>query len=210
MNKIDRLLDAVEHPEHFTDDELNEILSNNESEEYYDLMCDIRSSFLGNESVDVNAEWAAFVKANSEPRHKFVLFLRRHAAAVIIVAVVSLVSVGAAVGIGSHVKPGGSEMHSGQAAADTVDHILSGSEVSTEDTDSTAETVLFKNEPLEKIIADIAKYYNVDMRFENEDSKRLRLFFCWDKNMNLQEVVEQLNGFEQFKVTLRDNILTID
>ena len=65
MNKIDRLLDAVEHPEHFTDDELNEILSNNESEEYYDLMCDIRSSFLGNESVDVNAEWAAFVKANS-------------------------------------------------------------------------------------------------------------------------------------------------
>ena len=43
MNKIDRLLDAVEHPEHFTDDELNEILSNNESEEYYDLMCDIRS-----------------------------------------------------------------------------------------------------------------------------------------------------------------------
>ena len=71
------------------------------------------------------------------------------------------------------------------------------------------ETILFKGESLETILADIAKYYGASVKFNQDAAESLQLYFEWNQALPLNEVVEQLNNFEQINITLTDKALTV-
>ncbi|MFA4087158.1 MAG: DUF4974 domain-containing protein, partial [Paramuribaculum intestinale] len=70
--------------------------------------------------------------------------------------------------------------------------------------------VMFENEPLEKIMKEVAGAYGVDVRFDNREAALLHLYYKFDPSLPLTEIVEQLNTFEQINIKHNGNILTID
>lgn len=80
MDKFESLLNAIEHPENYTPDELERMASDPETSEIYRALCAARSSaFSGNmlEEDDVEKEWEnsprPFQKdlRNGNSRHTF-------------------------------------------------------------------------------------------------------------------------------------------
>lgn len=126
-DNTDGLLEAIEHPERFSDDELAALLNDPDMRKLYDLMSKTSDAIAETPAYDLDKEWDAFVGKYypSEPMlpslsdndnnrfdllpnnktnklsKKFILtFFNRHAAAVIALGIVaSLAVVAATVGI---------------------------------------------------------------------------------------------------------------
>ena len=53
------------------------------------------------------------------------------------------------------------------------------------------------------------KAIQIDKKFYNKDAASLHLYYKFDPSLQLNEVVEQLNTFEQINIKKNDNTLTI-
>ena len=60
-DNTDRLLEAIEHPERFSDDELAALLKEPEMRELYDLMSKTSDAVAETPVYDLDKEWDAFV-----------------------------------------------------------------------------------------------------------------------------------------------------
>ena len=70
--------------------------------------------------------------------------------------------------------------------------------------------VMFENEPLEKIMNEVAKTYRVEVKFKDENVASLHLYYKLDPSLTLNDVIEQLNTFEQINIRRNGNTLIID
>ena len=70
--------------------------------------------------------------------------------------------------------------------------------------------VMFEDESLEKIVREIAEAYGVEVRFDNIDAASLHLYYKFNPLLPLDEIVEQLNTFEQINIARQDNLLIVD
>ena len=52
--KIERLLDMIEHPEHYTEEEMQKILADKETREYYDLIIKADDAYTKRHDIDVD------------------------------------------------------------------------------------------------------------------------------------------------------------
>lgn len=216
MDKIDKLLDAIEHPDRYSDSEIREMLQDPEVEEVFDMLDKTKSSLQPIATPDIDAEWKAFESAhrhlNAKSRFRIFNFISRNIAASIAIGMVSLVAVAAVVGVSvnymlkhnedavSEGAPASNEM---VAVTDTVSEIK---EIQT----LTQDTIVFDNDSLETIINRIAEYYDCKATFSSETSKSLRLYFRWNQAQPLDEVIESLNNFERIHITAKDKTITID
>lgn len=60
-----------------------------------------------------------------------------------------------------------------------------------------AEPVLFEDDSLGNILNSIAKNYNVGVRYDTDNAEDLRLYYRFDPSLPLEDILEQLNTFEQ-------------
>ena len=75
MDKYDRLLDAIEHPGKYSDEELKEMLSDPELRRAYRLMAATRSFMAEKPEPDVDSEWQRFSARHLQPRRPLVVRL---------------------------------------------------------------------------------------------------------------------------------------
>lgn len=215
-DNTDRLLEAIEHPERFSDDELAALLKEPEMRELYDLMSKTSDAVAETPVYDLDKEWDAFVDKHYESTSKsFILkFFNRHAAAVIALGIVaSLAVVAATVGIRYASKH--SEPTPAEATAIASPEIIKTEVVKVADSSASAENkvvevVTFKDESFESLINVICEYYGANSTFVNPSVKNLYLYYKWDQSLPLAEVVDELNNFEQINISLTDNMLTIE
>ena len=80
----------------------------------------------------------------------------------------------------------------------------------TGDNSTELKTVVYENLELVTILNDIAKFYQVETVYKQEDTKHLRLYFTWDKQLKLDEVIEMFNKFERFHITREDQKLIVE
>lgn len=216
MDKIDKLLDAIEHPDRYSDSEIREMLQDPEVKEVFDMLDKTKSSLQPIATPDVDAEWKAFENAhrhlNAKSRFRIFNFVSRNIAASIAIGMVSLAAVAAVVGISvnhalkhsedavSESAPASNEI---VAVTDTVSEIK-------EIQALTQDTVVFDNESLETIINRITEYYDCKVTFSSETPKSLRLHFRWNQAQPVDEVIESLNNFEQIHLSVKDKTITID
>ena len=69
---------------------------------------------------------------------------------------------------------------------------------------------MFEDESLESIMKEITGAYGIEVRFTNKEVASLHLYYKLDPSLPLNEVIEQLNTFEQIDIRQNGNILTID
>lgn len=217
MDKIDRLLDAIEHPDLYSGNDIEALLADPEVIEVYSLLDKTRSTLTPIPTPDIDAEWDTFKKSHPARRqrsafHTLNLFTRNIAASIAI-GIASLAAVAAVVGVSvNYVLNRKAETPSAEMVAVARENVVPADTiVVAEDTPATApETILFDNEPLETIANRIAGYYGYDAEFSTEAPKTLRLYFRWNQAHTINEVIESLNNFEHIHISVKDNTLIID
>ncbi|MDE6522271.1 MAG: DUF4974 domain-containing protein [Muribaculaceae bacterium] len=217
MDKIDRFLDAIEYPERYTQSEIDAMLQDPDIKEVFDLLDKTKSSLQTLHTPDIDAEWRRFEKNHptSKVTHRFWLagIMSRNIAATIAIAIVSFSAVAAIVSIGIN------QFNQRQEASCPTDVKTEYAEVIAKPdsvksveaiNDKIPEIIVFDNEPLKTIVDKIARYYGCKVEFSNESSESLRLYFRWDQENTIEEVVERLNNFEQIHIVIKDKTIKID
>lgn len=67
----------------------------------------------------------------------------------------------------------------------------------------------FENVTFEKMISEIASYYDLQVKFENNEDKTLRLYYEWNSHSSIENIVKELNQFENINIELQQNELIV-
>lgn len=67
----------------------------------------------------------------------------------------------------------------------------------------------FENVAFEQMISEIASYYDLQVKFENNEDKTLRLYYEWDSHLSIENIVKELNQFENVNIKLQQNELIV-
>ena len=216
MDKYDVALDIIEHPENYTSAQLSEILSDPEMREIYNVLVKTQSAAKARDTIssaEVDEEWKRFEQAHPAPRFRF-LWLSGRAASIALLIVSSVVAFAVGITIKVSLDRGktdeaivvaarGDAAQSQAVVRDTVAPSSEGVPA------KSTSPVLFENASFGEIVETIAKTYGVKARFEAEAKKQLHLFYKFDPNNTLQNIVDQLNSFEQIDITLEGSELVV-
>ena len=216
-DNIDRLLDALEHPENYNDTEIEQLLTDPDAREVYEMLRKTADISAPVPEINIDEEWRRFEAKQPKRRPVILRWLSfmasRNAAAVVTALVGTLAVVAATIGVTRYFNAN-KEMAQTEQTEPQKQTAITHSNVAPTDTipvetTSLPETIVFKGENLERILADMAGYYGVTVKFNQDAAKSLLLYFEWDQSLPLNEVVEQLNNFEQINITLTDKVLTV-
>lgn len=213
MDKYDKLLDAVEHPENYPPEELERIASDPDTAELYRTLCSARSSEFSGSTLsreDVDKEWERFSRGRVRKGFGGWLAQRKIAAAVAIaVATCSVLAVGISIGVGMSRKniSERNEVENvtavGGVAAETP-------EIYTDTVSIVEDNLVFEDEPLDVILNRLAPHYGVKVNYKSDAAKSVRLFFKWDSSLSINDVIDQLNTFDRIRLYLDGDTLTVN
>ena len=180
MKDIEQLLRMTERPQNYTDEELQQLMNDPDMRAYYELM--------------VKAE-DAFVQRKSK-RTKSVRLWKVAAMFVGIILLSGLTF--AAV----HIIRGQESVERSQqeVVAATPQPTAVDRQQSESDTIRT-----FENAELQQILSELADHYHLDVAFQNEQTRHLRLYTKWDTSAPLSQMIERLNNFEKVSIRQTDN-----
>ncbi|MBQ1701546.1 MAG: DUF4974 domain-containing protein, partial [Prevotella sp.] len=195
--------------------EIRDIINHDkDTREVYRLMVEAKRSSRhrqDNESVDVNAAWKRFVEneefATSQPTRQSYSVFRKIAASFIGMLLISGIAF-AAIQIVNNIV-------GGEIKSPTQETRISNprQEIVTADTLAndtvTVQPVIYDNIPLEKMLPEIAAFYDTEVIFANDEVRQLRFRFVWNPQQSIEQVIRDLNQFERLTVTLKDNQITI-
>jgi len=78
------------------------------------------------------------------------------------------------------------------------------------DTTTTTKPIVFDNVALDKMLPQIASYYNKEVEFLNADARQLRFYFVWKQDETLEVVLHRLNLFESITVELKSDKIVVE
>jgi len=206
--KMKRLLDVQDNPEAFTEEALQAMLDEDDLRESAELMARLKQAYIGEETeqIDVDAEWQKFLD-NEEfsPLTSHHSPLYKIAASFIGLLMLSGIAF-AAIHIVSNSRSQQAVENQGDRSLDSVQNhgpvplILH----------SIPEPKTFEDVPLKNIAAELAEAYHLTVEIKNAETAALRLYYPWNPQMPLQQVVEELNRFEKVHLTLTSDTLIIE
>lgn len=181
MKDIEKLLRTTECPQDYSDEELEQLLSDPEMRDYYELM--------------VKAE-AGFAQKKRAKTHGF-----NHAMLLKIAAIfvgVLLLS-GIAYAAYHYAVRGGN-----QAPTQEV-QMTNAPQQADEPLQEPDAIRTFENTELQEILQELSNHYHVGVEFRNNQSRHIRIYTKWDTSAPLKQMIERLNGFEKVNIQLSNN-----
>ena len=224
MDKFEKILDIIDHQEKYSDEEIREILQDEECRKLYQTMMEVDSA-LENSSpiINVDEEWEKFSqehhlqeeatqnaaqKAASHP----ITSWRKLAASIAGFVLISGIAFAA---IHTYIKR---SQEPTQVTADTHPEVIksdSAKQVAAKDSlthpkpEKPAIHKTFENVAFEQMISEIASYYDLQVKFENNEDKTLRLYYEWNSHSSIENIVKELNQFENVNIELQQNELIV-
>ena len=199
-DKLSKVLDATEHPEQYTDEQLEELLSDEECADYYRLMCDAASAYAATHTEtdeELEAEWQRLQHRSARP----VLFsIRKIAAVVIAILALTGISYAAVSLMTDHEETPSANTEMAETPSSLPDS-------PTEPAD-TVQT--FQNVELQDILTAVAAHYQLQTEYRNEQSRHVRLYIKWNKSEGVETMLERLNKFDKVTLTLSDNKIIVE
>ena len=233
MDKFEKILDIIDHQEKYSDEEIREILQDEECRKLYQTMMEVDSA-LENPSpiINVDEEWEKFNQehqlqeeatqnaaqeeatqnAAQEAASHPITSWRKLAASIAGFVLISGIAFAA---IHTYIKR---SQEPTQVTADTHPEVIksdSAKQVSAKDSlahpkpEKPAIHKTFENVAFEQMISEIASYYDLQVKFENNEDKTLRLYYEWDSHLSIENIVKELNQFENVNIKLQQNELIV-
>jgi hypothetical protein len=107
----------------------------------------------------------------------------------------------------SHPKP--QTMQEEQAISTKPTPVLPTDTIKT-DTTTNTKPIVFDNVALDKMLPQIAAYYNKEVDFQNADVRQLRFYFVWKQDETLDVVLHRLNLFESITIELDSDKIVVE
>ena len=232
MDKFEKILDIIDHQEKYSDEEIREILQDEECRKLYQTMMEVDSA-LENSSpiINVDEEWEKFSQEHhlQEEAHPIVqegatqnaaqkaashpiTSWRKLAASIAGFVLISGIAFAA---IHTYIKR---SQETTQVTADTHPEVIksdSAKQVAGKDSlthpkpEKPAIHKTFENVAFEQMISEIASYYDLQVKFENNEDKTLRLYYEWNSHSSIKNIVKELNQFENVNIELQQNELIV-
>ncbi len=224
MDKFEKILDIIDHQEKYSDEEIREILQDEECRKLYQTMMEVDSA-LENPSpiINVDEEWEKFSQehqlqeeatqnAAQEAASHPITSWRKLAASIAGFVLISGIAFAA---IHTYIKR---SQKPTQVTADTHPEVIksdSAKQVAAKDSlahpkpEKPAIHKTFENVAFEQMISEIASYYDLQVKFENNEDKTLRLYYEWNSHSSIENIVKELNQFENVNIELQQNELIV-
>ena len=217
---IRQLLEMLDNPEAYTEQEIQNIINRDEdTRETYRMMVEGKRSSRQRQAdkpIDVDAAWQKLSEklivkseefATASPAAKPYSTLMKIAASFIGVLLVS----GIAFATIQIVRYAQQDTPKPEEVINTPKPaIITPTDTLTTDTIAIPQPIIYDNIPLEKMLPEIAAHYDTKVTFVNEEARQLRFRFVWNPQKGIDLVVSDLNQFERLTVTLNDNQITVE
>ena len=207
--KTYRLLDAQEAPEAYSEEELRTMLADPELRETAALLAQLKRAYVQEETeeADVDAEWERFVERSAARPLVFpIAKIRKLAAAFAALLMLSGIAYAAV-----YMASGRAEVAGDGPSPTSAAPTYSARPTVEQPADPpTAAPKTFENVPLKDIVQELGAHYGVAVRVSNPEAASLRLYYPWNPQMPLGQVVDELNRFEKVKLTLTSHQVTIE
>ena len=207
MDNINRLLDFINHPESFSEADVEELLRDSETRKLYDSMVEAGTAFAYHDArPDVNEAWKRFGKAHTDARPS--QRWRKTVAAVAALLIISGIVLAAIFWPSRPISPFAprNTYHTERQPIGKIARC----DTATAPAPKPAVVRTFENIQLEQMLAEMAVSYGVQVNFRNNDARLLRIYYTWSSTMPLQKVLDELNRFKQFRVTLDGDTLIVE
>ena len=212
MNKDEKrlmLFDMQEHPDKYTDEQIEHLLADEEVKEFLrDLaMARMAGKKATPKKVDVDKAWKEFSNGSYRNRMKI---------AASIVGIIFLSGVALAA------------VQNGWLNFSTLDKVVDNKAMTeqivpsntlandslkamtVEPTDSLdMKPVVFDNAELGTILMQMADFYHVKVEYMNANTQHVRLFFNWNKTKTLEQNLELLNAFDRIQIEYVEGTLIV-
>ena len=200
MDKFEKILDMIDHQEKYSDEEIRVLLQDEECRKLYQTMQEVDSALVKQETpvIDIDKEWEKFENDHFDESSSW----RKVAASVIGFVLVSGIAFAA---IHTYIKKSQepmltNESHTELVAKDSVKQVAVKDSLTKAKAEKAAIHKTFENVAFDKMIAEIAAYYDMQVKFENVEAKSLRLYYEWDSRSSIENIVKELNQFENVNI----------
>ena len=237
--KWDLLLDLLEHPEKYSEIQKDELLGDEEVNELYLQLVETRQSLDFAKSKEemkmpsIDAEWEKLkdemklkekqqkeeMSQNAETQQTAKLFPlwspMRKVAAIAAVLVVSGITF-AAIHLVTRSHQASDKNNTELVAShkDSIQQVSAPQKSNIEEkTDSASLAQLplvYENSELQNILTPIAGHFHLQVTYQNESARHIRLFLQLEKNMSLDDIIELLNHFEKVNIRHEGQTLIVE
>lgn len=232
--KWDMLLNLLEHPEKYSETQKDELLGDKEVNELYQQLIETRQSLDFAKSKEkmkmpsIDAEWEKLkeekqqkeeMSQNAETQQTAKLFSlwspMRKVAAVAAVLVVSGITFAAIhLVTRSHQPSDNSNTELVASQKDSIQQVSAPQKSNIEEkTDSASLAQLplvYENAELQNILTPIAGHFHLQVTYQNESARHIRLFLQLEKNMSLDDIIELMNHFEKVNIRHEGQTLIVE
>ncbi len=212
MNKNEKrmmLFDMQEHPEKYTDEQMEHLLADEEVKEFLrDLaMARMAGKKATSKKVDVDKAWKEFANGSYRNRMKI-------AASIVGIIFLSGVALAAVqngwLNFSTSDKVVDNKVMTEQIVPSNTLANDSLKAMTVEPTDSLdMKPVVFDNAELGTILMQMADFYHVKVEYMNANTQHVRLFFNWNKTKTLEQNMELLNAFDRIQIEYADGTLIV-
>lgn len=218
MNKTDLLFQMLEHPEQYSEAQWQDILADDECRELYTVMAKTKSAIQPTSVTDdvIEAEWQRLSQSHRSCAAVIPLWRKVAAAAAIVIAFFGITIAAVQTNFFGLTKSSDKVENTKNNSQTTVQDEkteVTLDEITVEqiaDTIALAQPRLYDNVPLEQILSDLAKRYNVTLEYRSEETRTLRLYYDWQPDYTLDKVIEMLNNFEAFSISREGDKLIVE
>ena len=238
--KWDMLLNLLEHPEKYSETQKDELLGDEEVNELYQQLVETRQSLDFAKSKEkmkmpsIDVEWEKLkdemklkekqqkeeMSQNAETQQTAKLFplwspMRKVVPAVAAVLVVSGITF-AAIHLVTRSHQASDKYNTELVASrkDSIQQVSAPQKSNIEEkTDSASLAQLplvYENAELQNILTPIAEHFQLQVTYQNESARHIRLFLQLEKNMNLDDIIELMNHFEKVNIRHEGQTLIVE
>lgn len=232
--KWDMLLNLLEHPEKYSETQKDELLGDKEVNELYQQLIETRQSLdfaMSKEKMkmpSIDAEWEKLkeekqqkeeMSQNAETQQTAkqlpLWSSMRKVAAVAAVLVVSGITFAAIHLVTRSHQP--SDKYNTELVAsrkDSIQQFSAPQKSNIEEKSDSASlaqlSLVYENAELQNILTPIAGHFHLQVTYQNESARHIRLFLQLEKNMSLDDIIELLNHFEKVNIRHEGQTLIVE
>jgi hypothetical protein len=180
MKDIEQLLKMTERPQDYSDEELQQLMSDPDMRAYYELM--------------VKAEEGFTLRNTKRDKARRLWKIAAMFVGILLLSGLTFAAV--------------SILRSQEAGVGSQDAVVSAN--TQHPTPNTplpeSDTIrTFENAELQQILGELADHYHLEVDYRNEQARHVRLYTKWNTAAPLSQIVERLNNFEKVSIRQSEN-----
>ena len=214
MDKFEKILDIIDHQEKYSDEEIREILQDEECRKLYQTMVEVDSALESpSPIINVDEEWEKFSQKHQlqEVSHPITSWrkLAASTAGFVLISGIAFAAIHTYIKRSQEPTQVTADTHPEAIKSDSVKQVAGKDSLTHPKPEKPAIHKTFENVAFEQMISEIASYYDLQVKFENNEDKTLRLYYEWNSHSSIENIVKELNQFENVNIELQQNELIV-